>query len=83
MLGINKSSPYRKALLDLICSINHEIGLKEENQVLIVIKLDSEDKIIDFNEWVKSKIKNNKLFATEAELMRAVVQINKKYLDKI
>lgn len=49
MLGVKKSSPYRKWLMTLINSINYEIGLSKQNQVLIVIKLNTEEKIIKFS----------------------------------
>jgi len=77
MLGLKKNSPYRKALIELIGSINFEIGLSKENQVLIVLKLDTEEKIIMFNYWIKLKIQNQKLCSTESEIMREVVKISK------
>ena len=45
MLGVDKSSPYRKALITLINAINRVIPLTPENQVLIVIELDTEEKL--------------------------------------
>ena len=78
MVGVAKSSPYREALISLINSINKVIPLKEKNQVLLVMQLNSEEKIIKFNEWVKSKLKGeNELQTTETEIVRAAVQINK------
>ena len=78
MLGITKDNPLRDELIGLISSINHEIGLSEENQVLLVIKLDTEDKIFEFTDWVKTRIENGKFVATEAETMRKAVQISKR-----
>ena len=78
MVGVAKSSPYREALISLITSINQVIPLKEENQVLMVMKLNTEEKIIKFNEWVKTKLKGeNELQATETEIVRAAVKIDK------
>ena len=78
MVGVDKSSPYREALLSLINSINQVIPLKEENQVLIVMKLNTERKIVIFNEWVKTRLKGeNDLQATEEEIVRAAVRIDK------
>ena len=78
MVGVAKPSPYREALISLINSINKFIPLKEKNQVLLVMQLDSEENIIKFNEWVKSKLKGeNELQTTETEIVRAAVQINK------
>ena len=73
MLGISKSSPYRELLIDLICAINHIVPMSMENQALIVITLDTEEKIIRFKDWVQSKLRpNNRLDTTEKEIMSVV-----------
>ena len=78
MVGVDKSSPYRQALMSLINSINQVVSLKPENQVLIVMQLDTEQKIIEFNEWVKAHLQGeNNLQATEVEIVRAAVKISK------
>ena len=77
MLGLKRKNPYRKLLIKLINSINLEIGLSDSNQVLMVLKLDTEEKIIMFNYWLKLKINNNRLCSTESEIMREVIKINK------
>ena len=64
---------YRESLLGSINAINREIPLEEKNQLLIVWKLNTAEKISKFNEWVKSKLKDGKLNATEAEIVRAAV----------
>lgn len=68
---------YRESLLGSINAINREIPLEEKNQVLIVWKLNTAEKISKFNEWVKSNLKDGKLNATEAEIVRAAVQASK------
>ena len=81
MLGVDKSSPYRKALITLINAINRVIPLTPENQVLIVIELDTEEKIIQFNNWVKSRLTGeNELNATEVEIVGAA-SLTSKGLD--
>ncbi len=78
MVGIDKSSPYRKKLIKLINSINNVVPLKEENQVLIVMKLNTVEKIIKFNEWIKLRLNGeNELKATEEEIVRVAVHIDK------
>lgn len=72
-----RDNPYRKALIGPLHSINAEITLEEKNMVLIVYKLDTEDKISRFNEWVKSHLIEGKLTVTESEIVRAAVQISK------
>ena len=78
MSGVAESSPYRQALISLINSINQVTPLKPENQVLIVLRLDTEEKIIKFNDWIKIKLKGeNGLEATEQEIVRVAVRIGK------
>lgn len=78
MLGVDKSSPYRKALFSLINSIDRVIPLKPENQVLIVMELDTEEKIIQFNNWVKSRLTGeNDLDTTEMEIVGVASWIGK------
>ena len=78
MAGVDKSSPYRKALFVLINEIDRVIPMKPENQVLIVLRLDTEEKIVQFNNWVKSRrTGENELDATEVEIVRAAVRIGK------
>lgn len=74
---MSEEEQYREALLGSINAINREIPLEEKNQVLIVWKLNTAEKISKFNEWVKSNLKDGKLNATEAEIVRAAVQASK------
>lgn len=78
MVGVEKSSPYREMLFSMINLINRVTSLSEENQVLIVLKLNTEEKIRKWFDWLRPKWKNeNELEATEAEIVRAAVQIDK------
>ena len=78
MVGLDRSSPYWEGLIGLINSINAVIPLEESNQVLIVLKLDTEEKVIKFNRWIRERLEGeNDLHATEAEIVRAAVQIGK------
>jgi hypothetical protein len=72
-----KYSRYRKKLIRMVNSINLEIPLKEEHQVLIVWKLDTVEKIQSFFNWIVENMKNGKLNATEDEVVRAAVKAAK------
>lgn len=65
MEDMEEFNQHRELLLTLVNSINAEIPLKESNQVLIVYKLNTIDKIRKFNEWVESRFQGDKLLATE------------------
>ena len=75
--GIPDYQEYRKALVSLVCSIEEEVGMERENTVLLLHKLNTVERIVRFNEWVKSKMIGEKLMATETEICRAAVQIAK------
>ena len=77
MAGVAESSPYRKMLIDLIVSIDDQVPLTEPNQVLLVLTLDTEEKIAKFARWVIAHLDGERLQATETEIMRAAVQIGK------
>ncbi len=68
---------YRRALVGMVNSIDAEVGLEEENTVLLLHLLNNELKIIYFNEWVKSKLDGETLQATETEICRAAVHVSK------
>ena len=68
---------YKEALLTLINSINREIPLEESNQVLMVYKLNTPDKIRKFCKKLKSRLQDGTLKMTEAEIVRAAVQASK------
>ena len=80
MIGIDKSSPYREALTGLIYAIDQVIHLSEANMILLVYLLNTEKKIILFNEFIKSKMggdHENDLRATEDEIVSAANRINR------
>ena len=78
IIGVDKSSPYRAALMNMIVSIDNIIPLEPKNQVLIVMQLDTEEKIQKWFDWIKSRlVGENDLQATEVEIVRAAVKIDK------
>ena len=53
--------------------------LPEDEQIAIFLFCNTEEKIFQFNQWVKSRLDGEKLMATETEICRAAVQIAKKH----
>ena len=51
--------------------------MDEEDKVLIVMKLDSRDKILKFNDWVKGRMDGEILRTTAPEIVRAAVNIGR------
>ena len=77
MAILQKTNPFRQDLVGLVNAIEKENGLEEENKVMILHLLNSEEKIVLFNEWVQSRLINGKLQATETEICRAAVRVSK------
>ncbi len=77
-LGVDKSSPYRAALMKMINYVNQEIGIEESDQVLIVISLDTEEKIQRWFDWIISRTDEELgVQASAKEIVRAAVKIGK------
>ena len=78
MATLEKSSRYYQPLMDMIVTIDSVIQLTQENQVLLVLELNTESKVQKWFDWIATKLKGeNELQATEAEIVRAAVKINK------
>ncbi len=78
MEGVDKSSPYRALLMKMINAVNAVVPLKPQNQVLIVIVLDTEEKISQWFEWLRPRLRGeNDLDATETEIVGAASWIGK------
>ena len=72
-----KSYLYREDLLYMINALNQVIPLKEEQQVLIVLKLNTDEKIDQWFEWLRARqTGENEIDATAVEIVRAAVQID-------
>ena len=70
-------NPYRMQLIDLVRAIGEEIQIKTQDLVLIVMSLDTEAKILQFEDWIEDKLVDGKLTAKATEITRAAVRIDK------
>ena len=64
-------------LLSMINAMDREVSLEESDKVLILMQLNTADKITAFNEWVKTKLVNGKLETTQIEIMHASAEIGR------
>ncbi len=72
---LSEDNPYVKVLMSLIVSISREIHLDKEDQILIAMELNSEEKIKQFRDWIESKMMEDNLNAEPVEIVRAAVRI--------
>lgn len=77
MVETKRFSQYKEHLLTMVNAINREIPLREQNQVLIVYKLNTVEKIQKFFEWIGENLQEGKLLATEEKIVRVAVKAAK------
>ena len=75
--GMEPDHPLRKELVRLTIALRNEMNFPYESQILLLHKLNSEEKTAEFFRWAKSRVREDKLEATEAEICRAAVKINR------
>ena len=76
-MAISKDNPYRKTLASLVNSIQKENRMEEEDCILLLHILDSEEKISLFGKWARRKMLDGHLEAKNSEITRAAVRISK------
>ena len=76
-MALEEPTPYRKALVALLQSIEEQIPLTEGAYLTIRYHLETEEAVVKFAEWVGSRLDGDKLQATETEIVRAAVQAAK------
>ena len=76
--GIRKDSPYRPALMQMINYLSDEVRIPENDQVLIVYQLDTEEKIKRWFDWIECHSdEENGIFVSAREIVRASTKIGK------
>ncbi len=81
MAEAEEYSLYRVKLMRTINAIDRVIPLKAEDQVLIVLELDTTEKIQKWFNWIRERLTGeNDLQATAEEVVRAAVHINKGWI---
>jgi hypothetical protein len=68
-------NPYRIHLIKLLHSITDQVPMEMPDIVLIMLHLNTEDRIVRFADWVLSKLDGNHLNATAREICRAATWI--------
>ncbi len=69
------TNPYRQDLAASLHAIEKQIEMEMADIVLIMMSLNTEEKIVRFAEWVLSKLNGEMLEATAPEILRAAVRI--------
>ena len=77
MERLPKSRRYYQPLMDMVATIAFNYHLKEEEAVLIVLELTTDEMVQKWFDWIKARlIGENEIDATATEIVRAAVQID-------
>jgi len=74
-------NPYRIHLAKLLHAITHEVQMQLTDIVLVMMHLNTEERIERFTNWVRLKFDGKQLHATSQEICRAAVWIHKGRTD--
>ena len=72
---------YKEELVRLLHDIEDQIPMEMPDIVLIMMDLDTVEKIVQFAEWVESKLDGDNLKTTAREIVRAAVWIGQGRTD--
>ena len=75
MARLEDTNPLVVHLIKVLHTLEDEHPLEEPEAVLILISLDTEDKILDYLEWMNSKFDGEKFLLDKHQLIGAAVRI--------
>ena len=82
MKRMTAENPYRKELIGLMHSIEDQTNMERNDITLILLELNTEEKIYQFFQWIKTRLNGEEIQATPREIVRAACDISDK-LDKL
>ena len=77
MKSLPNTNPLKMHIVKLLKTIAKYEPLAEEDAVLVLLYLNTEEKAIRFVEWILPKIKDGNLTTTAEEILRAATRIHK------
>ena len=77
MKSLPSAHPLKVHIAEMLKCIAEYEPLAEEDAVLVLLYLNTEEKAIRFVEWILPKIKDGNLTTTAEEILRAATRIHK------
>lgn len=75
MKKLSVTNPIRVSLMKGLHSIERQLNMDRQDIKLILLELDTDEKMIQFMEWCLSKTEDEEIQATPREIVLAAVQI--------
>lgn len=67
----------KKFLMNLLTILKKEVPLEYEDVALIFMQINTEEKLTQFKDWIKTKMKNNTFQTTAEEILNKTAQLGK------
>ena len=81
MAQLPDTNPYRIHLAKMLHNITDEVPMEMPDIVLVMMHLNTEERIEQFTDWVRGKFDGERLNATAPEICRAAVRIHEGRTD--
>ena len=76
MARLPADNPYRKELFDLMHTIEKQLNMDRNDVMLVLMELNTEEKIQSFFRWIKARLDGEQVLATPREIVKAACDIS-------
>lgn len=76
MARLSAKNPYKRELIGLMHSIEKQTNMDMDDIMLILLELNTEEKIYHFFQWIKTRLKGEDILATPREIVREACEIS-------
>ena len=76
MARLPADNPHRKELFGLMHTIEKQLNMDRNNVMLVLMELNTEEKIQSFFRWIKARLDGEQIAATPREIVRAACDIS-------
>ena len=76
MARLTAKNPYKRELIGLMHSIEKQMNMDMDDIMLVLLELNTEEKIYRFFQWIKTRLKGEEILAKPNEIVRAACEIS-------
>lgn len=76
MARLTSKNPYKRELIGLMHSIEKQMNMEMDDIMLILLELNTEEKIYRFFQWIKTHLKGEEILAKPNEIVRIACEIS-------
>ena len=76
MARLTAKNPYKRELIGLMHSIEKQKNMDMDDIMLVLLEMNTEEKIYRFFQWIKERLDGEKILAKPNEIVRAACEIS-------